>query len=152
MRMFENRSKKEVDQYYLWFQQNMDSLLEKAKLFLGKKELDFTTDEVDTFGVKTRELLDSVMTDEEEYEHVNIFIAYYGMAWMHYFGGKWYFSNSKKEMSYGYPQIIEYNSPGWVAISPYDYYISIKNNNIKPLSRIISREIEFNNIENNNKR
>lgn len=146
----ENRSTKEIKAYYTWFHENLLFLLEKAGKLLSKQSLDFSVEEIDQLGKYIKEKLDAGLEFDKQSilikeELANIFIAYYGAAWMHYFGGKWYYSTKKSEYGFGFPMIIEYGPPGamWTALMPYDYLIMTLDGRMDKLSELFVQEFRL---------
>lgn len=146
----ETRSGKEISQFYDYFKSNYPVLLEKASVIIGKKELDFSIDEIDYFGEKTLSQFPNGLQLHEQgqllsQEFAHVFMAYYGAAWIHYFGGEWYYSKKKSEYGYGLPQLIEYGPPDevWSALSPYIYLLMLYKGSIQKLSKFFVRELEI---------
>lgn len=144
----EIRSNKEIKAYYLWFHENYPALLQHAAVLLGKQEADFSIAEINRFGTIVKGLLPNGLELHDKgllisEELANVFIAYYCGAWLHYFGGEWYYSTKKIETGYGFPQLIEYGPPGdmWSAISPYTYLVMTLKGTMEHLSEIFDRKL-----------
>ncbi|MDX2001557.1 MAG: hypothetical protein SFW35_03950 [Chitinophagales bacterium] len=142
----DERGLKTIKEEYAWFKANEQHLLSLAAKMLNKSKLNFSLQEIDDFG----EAIEKAYNEQMLFQEIDmnflpaIFIAYYGNAFMHYFGGKWYFSTKKVEHGYGSPMLIEYgNQRSWAAIPPYDYYIRVIKGSFGKLSRLIEHKISI---------
>lgn len=140
----DSRGLKVIKEQYAWFQENEKSLLNEAAVLLGKDNLDYSIREIDAFGVAVQEVLNGQKpANASSFPVHTVFIAYYGNAFMHYFGGKWYYSTKKDVYGYGSPMIIEYGKR-WSAIPPYGYFTSVEKGDFGNLSYLIERKIRVN--------
>ena len=138
--------KKEILKMYENFKENYSKILSLAKELLKTNELEFSLEEIDQFG----ELYSAFHSNPEKIgltydELLDVFIVYYGEAWMYYFGGYYVYTTNKKYDFYGYPCIIDYGPPkeDWVGIPPHNYAFIIEDGGKKPLSRIIKSDMEL---------
>ena len=122
--------KKEILKIYDNFKENYSKNLSLAKEVLSVEVLVFSLEEIDQFG----EFYASFHSKPEKLgltydELLDVFIVYYGEAWMHYFGGYYVYTTDKKVMHYGYPCIIDYGPPkqDWVGIPPHNYAYILEN-------------------------
>lgn len=103
--------KEELKLYYKIFKSNIQRYLEKAQAILGKQELDFSYQELDSFGLKYKQFYTSPESVNLTYDELlDVFTAYYGEAWIFYFGGVWSFRTYIRDTDYGYP-CIEKSGP-----------------------------------------
>jgi hypothetical protein len=145
--------KKEILKMYENFKENYSKNLLIAKELLKSNDLKFSLEEIDQFG----ELYATFHSNPEKLgltydELLDVFIEYYGEAWMFYFGGYWVYTTDRKVMHYGYPCIIDYGPPkqDWVGIPPHNYAYIIENHSkglnydddFFSLSRIIKRHLD----------
>jgi len=138
--------KKEILKMYEHFKENYSKNLLLAKGFLKTNDLEFSLAEIDKFG----ELYAVFHSNPEKLgltydELLDVFIVYYGEAWMYYFGGYYVYTTDKKYDFYGYPCIIDYGPPkeDWVGIPPHNYAFMIENGDKEPLCRIIKSDLEL---------
>ena len=138
--------KKEILKIYENFKENYSKNLSLAKEFLSVEVLVFSLEEIDQFG----EFYASFHSKPEKLgltydELLDVFIVYYGEAWMHYFGGYYVYTTDKKFDFYGYACVIDYGPPqqDWVGIPPHNYAFIIEDGDKKPLSRIIKSDLEL---------
>lgn len=138
--------KKFIKEYFNNFRQHIQEYLVKAKTFLQKPELDFTMEEIDQMGVFYKTHFKAPDNVGLNYDYMlDVFIAYCCEAWMHYFGGEYFDTVSKKDIAYGYPQVINWGPAnyGWTAIAPHEWAFMIEEGDDEPLSLPFSRDISY---------
>lgn len=116
---------------YAFFQENYLHLLEKIKSILKVEKFSFSLDEIDKVGEIYRKNFNNPEKINLTYDDLLYsFIAYCGEAWMHYFGGEWFYIKDKTNISYGYPQIIKWGPKDypWSGIPPISWANRIENN------------------------
>lgn len=133
--------KEEIKAYYKSFKLRHGEYLSKAAELLSVETLTFSIEEIDRFGEIYAGLYKEPQHAGLTYSELkDIFTVYYGEAWMHYFGGMWFYSTSLKDYAYGYPQIYKSGPKAIDYICPSDYSDGIeKRGNSEPLSIVIVR-------------
>lgn len=138
--------KKIIREYFKNFREHLPEYLEKAKTFLQKQELDFSMQEIDQMGIFYNDHFKVPQSVGVSYDYLlDVFIAYCSEAWIHYFGGEYFETISKKDAAYGYPQIINWGPAnyGWVAILPHGWAFMIERGDKERLSLPYSRDINY---------
>jgi len=131
--MIKKYSKKEILNYLEEFKLTIPNRLEQAKKLLKKEKLDYSYEEIDAVGHIYKTYVDErinsyewkepskkniLIQDENDLlmnanwhdEMFEIFMTYYGQAWIEYFGGEWSISTFKKDVFYRFPTIIKWGA------------------------------------------
>jgi|GEM_PF-5836012 len=146
----DNWTKQELETYYRDFEKNLGNYLDKLKRNLSIDEITFSIEEIEDVGKFYKKLVIKYGYENIPIKNpLEIFIAYFGQAWIKYFGGKWYFSYNKKDSSLGYPQIINWGPPEfpWSAIRPIVWYQYLIIEDFQDLSQPFKSKIRDFNLD-----
>lgn len=126
-------TKKEILNYLEEFKAAIPKRLEQAKELLQKNKLDYSYKEIDSIGIIYKEYVDErinsgewekptdktvfliteddlLMNADWHNKMFEIFMTYYGQAWIEYFGGEWSIITRKNDVHYRFPIVIKWGA------------------------------------------